>query len=160
MGKELKTKTKYLCDPDNHDGVVSHSPSQETGKMLWYSHHLRSFPQFITIPTVKSFNIVNGTELGVFLEFPFFVCDRVNVGNLIYASSAFSKPSLNIWKFSVHLMLRPHLEGFEHNFTSMGDQCSCPMASTFFSTALVGNWNEDWPFPVLWPLLGFPNLLT
>ena len=64
--------------------------------MLWYPHHLRSFPQFVMIPTVKSFNIVNGTEIDVFLEFPFFLYDPANVGNLIYASSAFSKPSLNI----------------------------------------------------------------
>jgi len=112
--------------------------------MLWYSHHLKkSFPQFVTIPTVKSFNIVNGTEIDVFLEFPFFLYDPANVGNLISASSAFSKPSLNIWKFSVHVMLRPHSKDFEHNFTGMEDECSCPMASTFFSTALVGNWNED-----------------
>ena len=90
--------------------------------MLWYFHHLRSFPQFITIPTVKSFNIVNGTEVDISLEFPGFLYDPANVSNLISGSSTFSKPSLDIWKVLVHIMLKPSLEDFEHKLTSMGDE--------------------------------------
>ena len=76
---------------------------------------------------VKGFNVVSETEVDVFLEFPCFLYDLVNVGNMISGSSAFSKPSLNIWKFSVHVMLKPSLEDFEHNLTSMGDKCNCPL---------------------------------
>ena len=95
------------------------------------------------IYTVKSFSIVSETEIGVFLEFLCFLYDPANVGNLVSASSGFSKPSLNIWKFSVHMMLKPNLEDIEHNLPSVGDECSCPMVSTFFSTTLLGNWDKD-----------------
>ena len=79
------------------------------------------------IHTVKGFSTVNETEVDVFLEFSCFLYDPVNVGNLISGSSAFSKPSLNIWKFLVHLMLKPSLKDFEHNLTSMGHECNCPV---------------------------------
>ena len=78
---------------------------------------------------------------------------------MISVSSSFSKPSLDIWKFLVHIMLKPSIQDFKHDLTSMGDECSCQIISTFFSTTLLGNWDEDWPFPVLWPLLGLPDLL-
>ena len=78
---------------------------------------------------------------------------------MISVSSSFSKPSLDIWKFLVHIMLKPSMQDFKHDLTSMGDECSCQIISTFFSTTLLGNWDEDWPFPVLWPLLGLPDLL-
>ena len=87
--------------------------------MVWYSHHLKNFPQFIVIHTVKDFGIVNKAEIDVFLEFSCFINDPADVGNLISGSSAFSKTSLNIWKFSVHVLLKPGLENFEHYFTSM-----------------------------------------
>ena len=74
---------------------------------------------------VKGFNVVNETEVDVFLEIPCFLYDPANVGNLICGSSAFSKLSLNIWKFSVHIVLKPSLEDFEYNFTSIGDECNC-----------------------------------
>ena len=77
--------------------------------------------------------------------------------HLVYS---FSVPNLKIWKFSVHLMLKPSLENFEYNLPSMGDECNCMVVWTFFSTALLEHWDEEGPFPVLWPLLGFPNLLT
>ena len=83
-----------------------------------------------------------------------------NVGNLISGSSAFSKPNLYIWKLSIQVLLKPSLKDYEHNPTSMGSEHNCPVVWTFFSTAFLWNWNENWPFPVLWPLLGFPNLLT
>ena len=84
--------------------------------MVWYSHLLNNFPQFIVIHTVKGFGIVNKAEIDVFLEFSYFFDDPVDVGNLISGSSAFSKSSLSIWKFSVHLLLKPGLENFEHYF--------------------------------------------
>ena len=82
--------------------------------MVWYSHLLKNFPQFVVIHTVKGFGIVNKAEIDVFLELSFFFHDAVDVGNLISVSSAFSKTSLNIWKFMVHILLKPGLENFEH----------------------------------------------
>ena len=90
--------------------------------MVWYSHLLKNFPQFIVIHTVKGFGIVNKAEidvLDVFLELSCFLHDPADVGNLISGSSAFSKASLNIWKFTVHVLLKPGLENFDHYFTSM-----------------------------------------
>ena len=84
--------------------------------MVWYSHLFQNFPQFLVIHTVKGF----GIEIDVFLELSCFVDDPVNVGNLMSGSSAFSKTSLNIWKFTVHVLLKPGLENFEHYFTSVG----------------------------------------
>ena len=95
------------------------------------------------IHTVKGFSVVSEAEVGVFLEFPCFLYDPVNIGNLVSGSFAFSQPSLNIWKFSVHIMLKPSLKDFEHTLTCMGNEYNCPVISTFFSTALLGNWNED-----------------
>ena len=87
--------------------------------MVWYSHVLKNFPQFIVIHTVKDFGIVNKAEIDVFLELSSFFDDPVDVGNLISGSSAFPKTNLNIWKFAVHLLLKPGLENFDHYFTSM-----------------------------------------
>ena len=134
--------------------------SQEAGQVVWYSHLLKNFPQFIVIHRVKGFVIVNEAEVDVFLELSCFFDDPVDVGNLISCSSAFSKYSLNIWMFTVHILLKPHLENFEHNFASMWDECSCAVVWTFFGIAFLRDWNENWAFPVLWPLLSFPNLLA
>ena len=82
--------------------------------MVWYSHLLKNFPQFVVIHTVKGFGIVNKAEVIVFLELICFFFDPMDVGNLMSGSSAFSKSSLNIWKFSVHVLLKPGLENFEH----------------------------------------------
>ena len=87
--------------------------------MVWYFHLLQNFPQFIVIHTVKGFGIVSKAEIDVFLELSFFYDDPADVGSLISGSSAFSKTSLNIWKFTVHISLKPGLENFEHYFTSM-----------------------------------------
>ena len=87
--------------------------------MVWYSHLLKNFPPFIVIHTVECFGIVNKAEIDVFLELSCFFNDSEDVGNLISGSSAFSKTSLNIWKFTVHIFLKPGLENFEHYFTSM-----------------------------------------
>ena len=93
--------------------------SQEIGKVVWYSHHLKNFLQFVVIHTVKGFGIINEAEADVYLEFPCFLYDPTNVDYLISSSSAFSKPGLCIWKFSVHILLKPSLKDFEHNLTSM-----------------------------------------
>ena len=87
--------------------------------MVWESHLSKNFPQFVVIHTVKGFGIVNKGEIDVFLEHFCFYSDLMDVGNLISGSSAFSKSSLNIWKFMVHVLLKPGLENFEHYFTSV-----------------------------------------
>ena len=87
--------------------------------MVWYSHLLKNFPQFVVIHMVKGFGVVNKAEVDVFLELSFFFHDTKDVGNLISGSSAFSKSSLNIRKFSVHVLLKPGLENFEHYFASV-----------------------------------------
>ena len=132
--------------------------SQEIGKVVWYSHLFKSFPQFVVIHTVKGFGVVN--EADVFLEFSCFYCDPAHVGNLISGSSAFSKSSLNIWKFSVHILLKLSLKDFECNLVNMWNECNCMVIWIFFGIVFLWDWNENWPFPVLWPLLSFPNLLA
>ena len=89
-----------------------------------------------------------------------FFDDPEDVGNLISGSSAFSKTRLNIREFTVHILLKPGLENFEHYFTSMWDECNCAVIWTFFGIAFLWDWNENWCFPVLWLLLSFPNLLA
>ena len=93
--------------------------SQESGKVVWYSHLLKNFPQFAVIHRVKGFGIVNKAEADVFLELSCSFDDPMDVDNLISGSSAFSKTSLNIRKFTVHVLLKPGLENFEHYFTSV-----------------------------------------
>ena len=93
--------------------------SQEAGQVLWYSHLLKNFPQFVVIHTVKGFSVVNEAEVDVFLELSCFLDNSTDVGSLISVFCAFSKSSLNIWKFMVHVLLKPGLENFEHYFTSM-----------------------------------------
>ena len=88
-------------------------------KVVWYSHLIKTFPQFVVVHTVKGFSVVSDAIGDVFLEFSCFFDDPVDVGNLVSGSSAFSKTSLNIWKFSVHVLLKPDLENFEHYFTSV-----------------------------------------
>ena len=87
--------------------------------MVWYSHLSQNFPQSVVIHTVKGFGIVNKGEIDVFLELSCFFHDPVDVGNLTSGSSAFSETSLNIWKFTVHVLLKPGLENLEHYFTSV-----------------------------------------
>ena len=93
-----------------------------------------------------------------FLEFSCLIFDPLDVSNLITGSSAFSKSSLNIWKSSVHVLVKPSLKDFEHYLASMWDECNCAVVWTFFGPALL--WNENWLFPVLWPLLSYPDLLA
>ena len=136
--------------------------SQEASQVVWYSDLFQNFPQFIVIHTVKGFGIVNKAEIDVFLELSCFFHDPADVSNLISGSSAFwcLSTSLNIGKFAVHVLLKPGLENFKHHFTSVWDECNCVVVWAFFGIAFLRNWNENWPFPVLWPLLSFPNWLA
>ena len=106
----------------------------------------KNFPQFLVIHTVKGFGIVNKAEVDVFLKLSCLFYDPMAVGNLISGSSAFSKTRLNIWNFTVHVLL----ENFEHYFTSMWDECNCAVVWAFFGIAFLWDWNENWPFPVLY----------
>ena len=121
--------------------------SQEAGQVVWYYHLFQNFAQFIVIHTVKGFGMVNKGEMDVFLELSWFFHDPANVGNLISDSSAFSKTSLNTWKFMVHVLLKPGLENFEHYSTSMWDECNCAAVWAFFGIALYPSGkskSKDW----------------
>jgi len=141
--------------------------SQETGQVVWYSHFFQNFPPSIVIHTVKGFGIVNKDidyviiykEIDVFLELSCFFHDPADVDNLISGSSAFSKSSLNIWKFTVHILLKPGLENFEHCFASVWDECNCGVVWAFFGIAFLWDWNENdlfqscghcWVFQICW----------
>ena len=110
--------------------------------MVWYSHLFQNFPQFIVVHTVKGFGIVNKSEIDGFLELSCFFHDPVDVGNLISGSSAFSKTSLDIRNFTVHVLLRSGLENFEHYSTSLWDECNCAIVE-HFGTAFLWDWNEN-----------------
>ena len=134
--------------------------SQETGKVVWYSQLSKNFLQFFMIHTVKGFNIENEAEVEFFLEFPCFFYDPGDVGNLMSGCLALSKSSLYIWNFTVHILLKSSLEDFEHYLASMWNEHTCMVVWAFFGIAFLWDWHENWPFPVLWPLLRFPNLLA
>ena len=134
--------------------------SQEAGKVVWHSHLFKNFPQFVVIHIFKEFYVVSNAEVDVFLELSCFFDDPSDVGNLISGSSAFSKSSLNIWIFSIHILLKFCLGNFEHYSASVWDECNCVVIWTFFAIDFLWDWNGNWPFPVLWPLLSFPNLLA
>ena len=124
--------------------------SQEAGQVVWYFHLFENFPQFIVIHTVEGFDIVNKAKRNVFLELFCFFDDPVDIGNLISGSSAFSKTSLNIWKFSVHVLLKPGLENFEHYFTSVWDECNwCSSLSNLYHCLSLGlEWKLTFSSPV------------
>ena len=133
--------------------------SQEEGKVVWYSHLLKNFPQFVVIQTVKGFGVVNKAEVDVSRELSCFFLDPVEVGNLISGSSAFSKSSLYIWKFSVHTLLKSNLKDFPHYVAGMGNEHNCMVVWTFFGIAFLWNWNETdffqacgncWIFQICW----------
>ena len=134
--------------------------SQKAGQVIWYSRLFKNFPQFAVIHTVKGFGVVNKAEVDVFLKLYCFFYDPTDVGNLISGSSAFSKSSWNIWKCTVHILLKPSLENSEHYFASVWDECNRAIVWAFFGIAFLWDWKENWHFPVLWPLLSFPNLLA
>ena len=111
--------------------------SQKAGQVVWYSNLLKNFPQFFVIHTVKGFRVVNEAKVNVFLKFSCFFYDPTDVGNLISGSSVFSKSSLNIWKFMVHVLLKPSLEIVEHYFASVWDECNFAVVWTFFGIAFL-----------------------
>ena len=115
---DLEPVCCYMCS-SNCYFLTCLQISQEVGKVVWYSHLFQNFPQFVVIHTVRGFGAVNKAEVDPFLEFSCFSNDPTDVGNLISASSAFSKSSLNIWKLTVHILLKPGLENFNHYLTSM-----------------------------------------
>ena len=127
--------------------------SQEAGRWSGIPISFRIFHSLLWSTTVKGFGVVNKTKVDVFLELSCFFYDPTDVDNLTSVCSAFSKSSLYTWKFSVHKLLKPSLKDFEHYLASMWDECNCAIA-------FLWDWNENWPFPVLWPLLSFPNLLA
>ena len=134
--------------------------SQELGQVVWYSHLFQNFPHFVVIHPVKGFRKVSEAEADVFLELSCFFYDSMDVGNLISSSSGFSKYGLNIWNFSIHILLKPSLEDFKHYFASLWYKCNCVVVWASFGIAFLWDWNENGPFPVLWPLMSFPNLPT
>ena len=120
--------------------------SQVADQVVWYSHLFQNFPQFIVIHTVKGFGIVNKAEIDVFLKLSCFSHDPADVGNLISGSSAFSKTSLNTWKFTVHILRKPGLENFEHYFTSVWDECNCAVVWAFFVIAFLWDGLNQIPY--------------
>ena len=133
--------------------------SQETGKVVWCSYLFKNFPQLFVTHTVKGFGIVNKAEIDVFLGLSCFFDDPADVGNLISVSSAFSKSTVNIWKFMVHVLLKPALGNFEHYFAIMWDECNCVVVWTFLllpffgigmKTDLFQSCGHCWVFQICW----------
>ena len=123
--------------------------SQEAGQVVWYSHLFQNFPQFMEIHTVKGFSIVNKAQIDVFLELSCFFHNSADVGNLISGSSAFSKTSLNIRKFSVHVLLKPGLKNFEHYFPSVWGVQLCGSLSILWHCLSLGlEWKLTFSSPV------------
>ena len=138
---------------------------QEAGKVVWYSHPVKNFPQFVVIHTDKSFGIVNKTEVDIYLKVDVF----------FWNSPAFSTIQwmLAIWSLVPLPFLNPTwtsgnslftycwiLENFEGYYASVWDECNCAAVWMLFVIAFIWDWNDNWSFPVLWPLLSFPNLLA
>ena len=130
--------------------------SQEAGKVVWYFHLFKNFPQFVVIHTVKGFGVVNKAEVDVFLEFSCFFYDPTDVGNLISGSSSFSKSSLNI---SVHILLKLSLENFEHYFASVWNECNCAVVECSLALPFLGigrktylfqSCGHCWIFQICW----------
>ena len=137
--------------------------SQEGGQVIWYSHFFFSeFPTVYFDQHSQRFWHSQSSRNWFFFFFwnSCFFSDPTDVGNLISGSPAFSKTILNIWKFTVHVLLKPGLENVEHYFTSMWGEYNCAVVWTFFGIAFLWDWNENCLFPALWPLLSFPNLLA
>ena len=133
--------------------------SQEAGTVVWYSHRLKNF-SVCCDPCCQKLWHSQWSRSSIFLEFSWFFYDPKDVGNLISCSPAFSKSNLNIWKFSIYVLLKPGLENFEQYLASIWDESNCVVVRIIFSIAFLWDWNENGAFPVLWPLLSFPNLFA
>ena len=129
---------------------------QETGKVILYSHFLKNFPQFVVVHTVKGFSIVSEADGNV-------IWDSLPLSMIQWMLAIWSlvpQTRLHIWKFSVHVVLKLSLKDFEHYLASKWDELYCVIGRAFFGIAFLLDWNENWPFPALWPLMSFPNLMT
>ena len=133
--------------------------SQEASQMVWYSHLFQNFPQFIVIHTVRGFGVVNKAEIDFFWNSLAFLMIQWMLAIWSLVPLPFLKPA---WTSGISwfMLLKLGLENFEHYFTSMWDEYNYVVVWAFFGIAFLWNWNENWPFPVLCPLLSFPNLLT
>ena len=132
--------------------------SPETGRVVWYFHLFKNFPQFVVICTVKDFSIVNEAKVDIFLELSCFFHDPADVGNLALVILPFLKSA---WTFGIsQFMYCWSLAWRILSITSVWDECNCAVVWAFFGIAFLWDWNETRPFPVLWPLLSFPNLLA
>ena len=133
--------------------------SQEADPVVWYSHLFQNFPVCCDPHSQRLWHSQQSRcrcFSGTLFLFPWSSgCWQFDLRFL-----CFSKTNLNIWKFMVHVLLKPGLKNFEHYFTSVWDECNCAVVWTFFGIAFLWDWNENWPFPVLWPLLSFLNLLA
>ena len=134
--------------------------SQEAGQVVWHSHLFQIFPQFVVIHTVKSFGVVSKGEVDVFSGTVLLFRWSNRCWQFEPWFLAFSESSLNIWKLMVHMLLKPGLDNFEDYFASLWDEYNCEVVWAFFGISFLQYWNENWPFPALWPLLSFPNLLV
>ena len=135
--------------------------SQKAGQVVWYSHLFQNFPQFIMIHTVKGFGIVNKAKVDVFFwNSPALSMIQRMLAIWSLVPLPFLNPAWTSGSSWFKYCLKPGLENFEHYFTSMWDECNCAVVWAFFGIALLWDWNEHWPFLVLWPLLSFPNLLA
>ena len=129
---------------------------QEAGKVVWYSHLFKNFPQFVVTHTFKDLSIVDEAEVNVSLKFSYFFYDPTDAGNLISGSSAFSKSSLYIWKFSVHVQLKPNLEDFEHYLAGMWNESNCVVVwgiaflGILMRTHLFQSCVHCWVFQICW----------
>ena len=129
--------------------------------MIWYSHLLKNFLQFVVIHTVEGFGIVNTAEVDVFLKFSCFLYDATDVWNLISGSSAFSKSSLNTWKFLVYALLKPGLENLGHYFASVWHKCNCVSLSILWHCSSLGlEWKLIFPSPVATAFSKFSGILS
>ena len=133
--------------------------SQEAGKVVWYSHLLKNFPVCCDPHSQRLWHS-QWCRSRCFSGFVLLFLWSSRCWQIDSGSSAFSKSSLNIWKFWVHILLKPSLENFEHYFASMWNECNCAVVWTFVGIALLWDWKEHWLVQVLWPQLSFPNLLT
>ena len=133
--------------------------SQEACQVVWYSHLFQSFSQFIVIHTVKGIGIVNEAEIDVFLNSLAFLMIQWMLAIWSLVPLPFLNPAW-IAGSSRFTLLKPGLENFEHHFTSMWDECNYVVVWACFGIVFLWDWNKNWPFPVLWPLLSFPDLLA
>ena len=131
--------------------------SQETGQVFWYSHFLKNFPPFAMIHPVKGFSAVNEAEVDIFLELSCLFYDPMDVAIWSLVSLPFTNSA---WTSGCSRFMKPGLENFEHYFASLSGECNSCGSLNIFGIAFLWNWNENLSFPVLWPLMSFPNLLA